>query len=300
MHEEPTNARPSTDHPAFRNHPRRFRGSQWVYPVVSRRAGGFSVGVNLTPDKQCNFNCRYCQVDRTGPTKSPQAPLPLGELEEELRTTLELICAGDIYEFEPFNTTPAPLRRLNDIALSGDGEPTGSPQFLDVCRLCAAVKKQLSLDDVQIVLITNATLLHRPIVREALAVLDQNQGQIWAKLDAGTEGHFHFVNQTELPLHRVLDNLRDAARLRPIVIQSLFFCFDGERVSPEEIAAYARRLCDLLACGGQIAAVQLHTIARKPRDPRVSALTNDQLDQIAREISDIVSVPLQTFYGCPT
>ena len=46
------------------DHPRLFQGNKFVYPVLSRRSRGISVGVNLNPDKVCNFDCIYCQVDR--------------------------------------------------------------------------------------------------------------------------------------------------------------------------------------------------------------------------------------------
>ena len=48
-----------------RHHPRTFQENRFVYPVLSRRSHGLSVGINLNPDKICNFDCIYCQVDRT-------------------------------------------------------------------------------------------------------------------------------------------------------------------------------------------------------------------------------------------
>ena len=50
---------------AHRQHPRRFEDFKFVYPVLSRRAHGISIGINTNPDKVCNFDCIYCQVDRT-------------------------------------------------------------------------------------------------------------------------------------------------------------------------------------------------------------------------------------------
>ena len=47
------------------SHPRYFGQNSFVYPVLSRRADGISVGINLNPDKACNFDCIYCQVDRS-------------------------------------------------------------------------------------------------------------------------------------------------------------------------------------------------------------------------------------------
>ena len=74
------------------------------------------------------------------------------------------------------------------------------------------MKRRRGLDDVKMVLITNATMFHRPAVREALAVLDANNGEVWAKLDAGTEAYYQQIDRTTIPLRRVLDNITEAAQ----------------------------------------------------------------------------------------
>ena len=53
-----------TTHRLHTQHQRSFEWNRFVYPVLSRRSKGLSVGVNLNPDKICNFDCIYCQVDR--------------------------------------------------------------------------------------------------------------------------------------------------------------------------------------------------------------------------------------------
>src|SRR5436309_3874413 len=44
--------------------PREFLGNRFVYAVVSQRAHGLSIGINFNPDKRCNFDCAYCEVNR--------------------------------------------------------------------------------------------------------------------------------------------------------------------------------------------------------------------------------------------
>ena len=107
-------------------------------------------------------------------------------------------------------------------------------------------------------------MLHRPHVREALATLDASNGEIWAKLDAGTEAYYRTIDRTKIPLKRVLANILDAARARPVVIQSLLLCLNGQGPSELEVEAYCRRLGEIVAAGGQIARVQLYTVARTP------------------------------------
>lgn len=280
------------------NHPRVFQEQRLVYPVLSRRARGISVGVNLSPQQRCNFNCLYCQVHR----QEGASPPPLRNerefaslLEIELANTLALVTSGDLFKLASFQDTPAPLRRLNDIALSGDGEPTASPYFLNACQICTQIKAKLGLGQTKIVLITNSSMLHEPMVQKGLEILDDHQGEIWAKLDAGTEAYYRKVNQSNIPLKRILDNLLSTSRKRPIIIQTLFFRIDNQLPPTEEITAYRQQLTDLLSQGAQIKAVQLLTVARPPASARVGKLTNDELQQIAKLISQNLSVPLDLF-----
>ena len=282
---------------AHREHPRHFKGSRLIYPVLSRRSQGVSVGVNLVPDQCCNFDCLYCQVHRVPAAGRGTGGFSLRTIESELRAMLSLVLTGQIYKYRPFHETPASLQRLTDIALSGDGEPTGCRDFEAVCRICGQVKEEFSLDQVKLVLLTNASLLHLTVVKRGLEVLDAHQGEIWAKLDAGTEDYFQLVNQTSIPLERILSNLIEAARARPVVIQSLFVRLDKERPCRAEIRAYAERLDAIIHAGGRIAAVQLHTIARVPRDARVSCLSRAELDEIAGEVAERIDVPLEKYYA---
>lgn len=261
-----------------RDHSRRFQENRYVYAVLSRRSRGISVGINLNPDTVCNFDCVYCQVDRRSPPRVREVDEAV--LLQELETTLDLVQTGELYDDPRFAGVPLALRRLNDIAFSGDGEPTSYPRFADLVRDVVAVKARRRLLDVKLILITNATLFHRPRVREALAVLDANQGEIWAKLDAGTEAYYHLIERTKVPFQRVLQNLKDAARERPIVIQSLFLTLEGKGPGQDEIEAYRDRLAEILAAGGAISCVQIYTVARKPAEETVGPLATAELERI--------------------
>ena len=252
---------PKSIDPLFAAHPRTFAANRYVYPVLSRRAGGISIGVNLNIDKACNFGCIYCQVDRT--VRGPREFIGLERLAKELDQAIGLAVSGRIFEGTQFRNTPAELRRLNDIALSGDGEPTAYTNFDEIVEVCAEVRRRHALTDMKLVLITNASLLHRPRVRAALETLDANGGEIWAKLDAGTEDYYRLVARSSVPWQQILDNLRETAKARPIVIQSLLMRIHGQSPSPAELEAYCERLNEIVRCGGQIKLVQVHTVARK-------------------------------------
>ena len=91
---------PSQPTPLFREHPRSFETNRFVYPVVSRRSGGVSIGVNLNPDKVCNFDCIYCQVDRVSTSETrfvgPE------QLLAELDHMLELVTSGELFDIRAF------------------------------------------------------------------------------------------------------------------------------------------------------------------------------------------------------
>ena len=284
----------------FEAHPRSFEANRYVYPVLSRRAGGISIGVNLSPDKACNFDCVYCQVDRTEPGRTERGKrksIDTKRLFNELDAMLDLVMSGRIYEQTKFRDTPEPLRRLNDVALSGDGEPTLCREFEFAVAVCTGLRRRYRLDDLKLVVITNASRLHVASASRALAMLDVNNGEVWAKLDAGTEAYYRKVNRSAVAWLRILDNLRKAAGLRPIVIQSLFMRVDDQPPSPSEQDAYCDRLCEILAAGGRIKLVQIHTVARPPAEPRVTALGKAELDALAGHVRDRTGLPVATYHA---
>ncbi len=256
-----------------------------------------SLGVNLNPDKICNFDCIYCQVDRT--RSSETQFVATAELLAELEATLSDIVSGAIYESEKFRSVPAGLRRLNDIAFSGDGEPTTYRNFDEIIAACADVKKRHALDDVKMVLITNASMFHRPHVERGLALLDANQGEIWAKLEAGTDAYYHLIERTQIPFRQILDNIAAAARVRPLVIQALFMRVHGEPPPPAELEAFCDRLNEITSSGGALKLVQIYTVARRPAEEFVAPLSNAEVDAIAALVRQRTGLATAAFYGAP-
>ena len=279
----------------FTSHSRQYEGNRFVYPVLSRRSGGISLGVNLNPDKICNFDCIYCQVDRS--TQSEIRFVEIDRLLEELEAGLALVTSGDLYQAAAFRQTPEPLRRLNDIAFSGDGEPTTYRNFDEIIERCAEVKRRRSLDDVKMVLITNASMFHRPVVQRALAILDRNQGEIWAKLDAGTDDYYQQIERTPIPFARILENITAAAKIRPLVIQSIFMRVKGEPSQQSEIEAYCDRLGEITAAGGKIKLAQIYTVARPPAESFVTPLADAEVDTLAATVRAKTELEVASFYG---
>jgi wyosine [tRNA(Phe)-imidazoG37] synthetase (radical SAM superfamily) len=285
--------------PAHKSHPRVWEDFKYVYPVLSRRSHGISIGINTNPDKVCNFDCIYCQVDRTAP--SAVRDFNLAVAEEELRAMLEIAQSGELARHPPFDSVPPDKLGLNDIALSGDAEPTTLPNFAATIEMIARVKPS----GVKIVLITDAGGLDRTDVKRGLEIMDANNGEVWAKLDAGTEDYFRLINRTKIPFTRILKNITDCAKTRPLVIQSLFMNVRGTGPCAGEIAAYCRRLREIVAAGGRIRLVQVYTIARKPMTivdgvpawQFITPLSNAEVDAIAERVRTEAGVAAESFYG---
>ena len=305
------------------HHPRDFSEQRYVYPVISRRAHGVSIGVNLSPTGLCNFQCVYCQVDGnlrlsgkparnreldltegTAKVCCVDSPVPmsfleidLSLLEDELRRTLALALNGELFKAGSFSRTPLPMRRVNDIAFSGNGEPTLSPQFFDVAQIVVKVRNELGAFGVKPVVITNATRFHKADVSEALDLLAENGGEIWAKLDAGTHAYYQQVDRSQVPFQTIIDNIANAAKRSPIVIQTLLIRMHGEPMPEAELLAYMERLHEITQQGGQIKLVQFHTIARATAEPWVTPLDNQELDAFAGRVRNETCLPVETFYG---
>jgi wyosine [tRNA(Phe)-imidazoG37] synthetase (radical SAM superfamily) len=279
----------------FSDHPRHWREHAYVYPVVSRRSKGVSIGVNLNPDTACNFDCIYCQVDRTGTPAVRRVDL------DRLRTELDLMLGwvgdGALWREPPFDGVPAALRRVNDVAFSGDGEPTTYPKFAEAVRIVAEALGRHGLGAVKIVLITDASYLTKPAVREGLAIMDGHGGEIWAKLDAGTEAYYQLVNRPNFSLSHVIENIVDAARVRPVVIQSIWMRVHGEVPPGEEIEAFCDRLLEIVDAGGTLKLVQVYTTARQTAEDYVGALTDGELEGIAERVRERTHLPVETFPG---
>jgi wyosine [tRNA(Phe)-imidazoG37] synthetase (radical SAM superfamily) len=263
----------------FADHSRHWESYTYVYPVVSRRSRGLSIGINLNPDTICNFDCVYCQVEKL------EHPKPVAvdthKLREELDGMISAVTSGRIWQHPRFVSVDASLRRINDIAFSGDGEPTSAHCFPEAVDLVTTLKRAHGLGHTKLVLITNATLLNRPHVEAALRVLDENAGEVWAKLDAGTQAYYKQIDRSAVTLQTILGNILACGRRRPIVIQSMFLKLRGEPAPDDEFDAYLDRLSELIDAGCRIKLVQLYTVARKPLESYVTALDDAALSRLA-------------------
>jgi hypothetical protein len=103
------------------------------------------------------------------------------------------------------------------------------------------------------------------------------------------------VNRSNVKFERILANLLETARARPIIIQTLFLKIDGTPMPATDLEAYCGRLNDLLAAGAQIREVHAYTIARPTPEPWATRLTAAELEAIAAEVRRQTGLTVQTF-----
>ncbi len=247
---------------AIQDHSRRFESNTYVYPVISRRAGGISIGVNLNINKKCNFSCVYCQVDRTASDTQPE--FDISQLRAELETILHEYQTGVLGEYPQFKDINSSKKQLKDICISGDGEATTRPEFLSVCQLIHELQSTHSDLNLKLILITNATMLNRPAVAEGVALITSNNGEIWTKLDAGTEAWFSEIDRSSYTLNTIVETIAHTAQKVNIQIQTMVCSVNGTTFTDSEIDAYIGQVRRIVDAGKEnVLAVQLYSVARQ-------------------------------------
>ena len=274
-------------------YPRDFSDSRFVYTVVSPRAHGLSVGVNMNPDKQCNFDCLYCEVDRSTPPTETRLNVPV--MAAELRKTLSDVMLGKLRERPWYQHLPDELLQLRHVALSGDGEPTLAPNFADALEAVVHVRALGEFPFFKIVLLTNAAGLDQPQVQAGLTHLTKSD-EIWAKLDGGSEQYLNTLARPQgISLDKILSNILLTAKRRPVVIQSLFPAIKGNEPPLVEIEEYAHRLKELREAGAQIKLVQIYSATRPMKRPECSHLPLKVLSNIAQTVRQVSGLKAEVF-----
>ncbi|MDP1996360.1 MAG: radical SAM protein, partial [Gallionella sp.] len=267
------------------DHDRNSAALRYVYPVVSRRAGGVSVGINLNPNNACNWRCIYCQVADL--TRGSAPPVDLALLEKELRDFLEELLHGDFMQ----SRVAEDVRRISDIALSGNGEPTSAAEFAQVIELIGRVRSETGLPGtVKTVLITNGSLLYRSEVQQGLRAMAQLNGEVWFKLDRAGEAGMRLINDTNTGMGKVRDNLIMAIALCPTWLQTCWFALDGKPPSRQDEDDYLEFVAALLRDGHKPQGVLLYGLARpslQAEAPRLSRLPLENLQAFAERIGKL-------------
>ncbi|MDD2834415.1 MAG: radical SAM protein [Methylotenera sp.] len=277
----------SENHLTTTDHNRDVVGLTYIYPVISRRAGGVSIGVNLNVNNACNWRCVYCNVPNL--TRGAPTPIELDVLEHELRGFLNALVHGDFMQ----RHVHAEDRELKDIAFSGNGEPTSAKEFPQVIGLVEKVLADFDLlGKIKVRLITNGSLIDKPGVLESLRHLARINGEVWFKLDAGTKEGISRINDVTLNPKTHLQRLRQCALACPTYIQTCMFALDGQPMNERDILHY---LASIEQVKDVIQGVHLYGLARQSAQPeaaRLSRLPAEWLETVAQRIK-VHGVPVQ-------
>jgi wyosine [tRNA(Phe)-imidazoG37] synthetase (radical SAM superfamily) len=222
-------------------------------PVPSRRLG-FSLGVDILPFKTCTLDCVYCQLGSSS------------------RTTVRRKAFFDPLDvLDQVRAAIASGARIDHITLSGSGEPTLNRSIGGIIR---GIKK---MTDIPVAVLTNATLLTRTDVREALRAADI----VVPSLDAATPGMFRRVNRPNrsLSLFRTLNGLVEFRRRYKGEIWLEIMLVKGMNDTPPHI----RKLKEAIAAI-RPDKVQLNTVVRPPAEKNAGPLNAVEMEKIREAI----------------
>lgn len=263
------------------DHRRDSAGLLYVYPVISRRAGGVSIGINLNTNNACNWACVYCQVENL--TRGGPPPIDLDRLERELTGFLEDALHGDFM----LRQVPPEARQLMDIAFSGNGEPTSAPEFAEAIGRVTKVLEQFGLrGKLMVRLITNGSLMYRAEVQRGIKLLSELGGEVWFKIDRVEAADVAEVNGVPMAAEKIAHHLEICAGLASTWVQTCWFALDGQAPGAAAREAYCALLKPLAK---QLAGIHLYGLARpsmQPAAPRLSRLSPAELTAFAEEIQE--------------
>ncbi len=264
------------------NHNRNVAGLKYVYPVISRRAGGLSIGVNFNPNNACNWRCIYCQVPDLQRGNAPEMDFAL--LEQELRFFLNYVQHGDF--FEQFNVE-IDQRVIKDIAISGNGEPTSLMDFDKAVHLIGEIAKESGVFPAsKFVLISNGSLTHQATAREGLAELSRYNGELWFKLDSATKQGRKLINNTGQNQQKLMEHLKIASNLCRTKLQTCMLHYK-QAWSDSEKRAYLELLQELLDNKIKIHQIMLYSVARESFQPEADELEKIRLEEMNAFAADI-------------
>jgi len=265
------------------NHCSDIVGLKYVYPVISRRMGGLSIGINFNTNNACNWRCIYCQIPDLKIGAAPEMDFKL--LEEELRYFLDNVLKGDFYERFQVDEDK---RVIKDIAIAGNGEPTSLKEFAKAVDLIGKIATEAGVfPGSHYVLITNGSLVHQSKVQAGLTVLKSYGGEVWFKVDSATEEGRALINNSAQSSKASFENLMISAKLCTTKLQTCLVDVDKQGFSDKEKQAYLALLGDIKKSGCDLQQVMLYTIARpsmQPEASRLAPLPAETLNAFADEI----------------
>ena len=238
-------------------------------PVKSRRLG-VSLGINLLPTKRkiCNFNCIYCECGWTDDSGKTSSHLPgrkevYKALEQKLSSMKEKNQYPDVLTY------------------AGNGEPTLHPQFRGIIDDSIELRNKY-FPDARIAVLSNATTISNPSIREALLKVDQNI----LKFDSACDNTIQKHNQPHrrINVSELINDLREFSG--KLIVQTLFLrgYYNGaviDNTTPEEIKEWLKAIDTIKPLE-----VMIYTISRDtPEEGRLEKVPLKELQKIAKMVN---------------
>jgi wyosine [tRNA(Phe)-imidazoG37] synthetase (radical SAM superfamily) len=238
-------------------------------PVHSRRLG-ISLGINLLPtnNKFCNFNCIYCECGWTN-NKATKLVLPK-------RTDFKRLLSEKLQALQHTPNEP------DAITFAGNGEPTTHPEFAGIIDDTLEAR-DLYAPKAAVTVLSNASMLHKKKVRDALVKVDKNI----QKLDAGTQLTFERLNQPlgSLTLEKIVNNLlliKDNLIIQTLFVRGKYNGFFIDNTTPEEISAWLELIKKI-----RPAAVMLYSVDRETPVKSLEKIYGQELESIAKMVEEL-------------
>jgi wyosine [tRNA(Phe)-imidazoG37] synthetase (radical SAM superfamily) len=240
-------------------------------PVKSRRLG-VSLGINLLPVKKkiCNFNCIYCECGWTNDYGNKLSSLPSRkEVFEALSQKLSVMKEKG--------------QHPDVITYAGNGEPTLHPEFAGIIDDSIELRNKY-FPDTSIAVLSNATTITKPHIREALLKVDQNI----LKLDSACDNTIHLNNQ---PNKKIIagDLINELKKFNgKLIIQTLFLrgSFKGsviDNTTPDELREWLKAIDEI-----RPSEVMIYTISRDtPEGGKLEKVSLKDLHLIAKMVNDL-------------
>ena len=267
------------------NHNRNVTNLTYIYPVLSRRAGGLSIGINFNTNNACNWRCIYCQVPDLKLGAAPEIDLNL--LAKELHLFLDDVLHGDFYDQME---VPEEQRVIKDIAIAGNGEPTSLANFDQAIQIIGDIANENGIfPKSHFVLITNGSLIHRKTVQKGLTILANFGGEIWFKMDSATNEGRGFVNNSAQTNEAILKNITLTSKICETKIQICLVDYQQRGFLESEKAGFLTFLAEIRTKTA-IKNVTIYTLARPSHQPEaidLKPMASEIMQNFALEIQEL-------------
>lgn len=233
-------------------------------PIKSRRLG-ISLGINLLPvdGKLCSFDCIYCECGYNK-EQGKGSGLPTSQ---EVQKLLE----EKLISLKAEGVSP------DVITFAGNGEPTMHPDFPTIIDQTIELRNRY-FPQAKISVLSNATLVSRPEVFNALLKVDNNI----LKLDGAIDHSVNIMDRPNSPSYSVASAVENLMKFEgKFILQTMFLrgVVNGEvldNTTAEEVEEWYKVVRKL-----KPESIMIYSIDRPTPEKSLVKITKEELQKIA-------------------